>query len=292
TSNVQRAFKAVNPNSAQRITLTNPNALTNMPPGFNSGPVPGDFHQQGIQKTRFNCFVVSGSAPSFSYFYTTGPDRQVNNVIRIDPTFTHAGGIQVAGGILAIGIEKVGQPNGGSRVHFYDLSQPTPRQMPRVITRSTETAGAVGLVQAADGNYIAVVAGWDSKRLTFHRFASLYQNGGIQGVAVTVSASGWQKYQNINLFLDTSQRLWLVGTHTSGYPIGNDDWGDLYQVSIDWARSRVTIDKREKMHFYRSGEGPRFKWGAGYYFDGNRFEVFSCEAQMPNSGVVRCDRWS
>jgi hypothetical protein len=138
------------------------------------------------------------------------------------------------------------------------------------------------------------VAGWDSKRLTFHRFASFSQvSGGIQGVAVTVSASGWQKYQNINLFLDTSQRLWLVGMHTSGYPIGgNEDWGDLYQVSIDWAGSRVTIDKREKMHFYRSGDGPRFIWGAGYHFNGLRFEVFSCEAQMPNTGVVRCNRWS
>lgn len=292
--NIQNAFKAVRPRNAQKFNLTNPGAPGNMPSGFNQGGVPGKYHQQGIQKTASGGFVVSGSTPvgSASYFYVTGPDLRVVSVTRIDSTFTHAGGIQVCGNILGIGVEKIDQPSGGSRVHFYDISNPAaPRQLPRHMLRSQETAGAVGLVQTPTG-YVAVVAGWDSKRLTFHRFSSFsLPLGGIETVAVTVTTSDWKKYQNINLFLDNNQKLWLVGTHTNE-SLGREDWGDLYEVGIDWSRGTVTLNERESMHFYRNGEGPRFVYGAGYHWNGSGFEVYACEGQMPDNGVVRCNKWT
>jgi hypothetical protein len=70
------------------------------------------------------------------------------------------------------------------------------------------------------------------------------------------------------------------------------DWADLYQLSI--ASSGITITKRANKRLYRNGQGPRFRYGSGFRLNRvtDKFEVYSCEANLSNLGRVnRCNRW-
>jgi hypothetical protein len=143
----------------------------------------------------------------------------------------------------------------------------------------------------------------------------------------------WGVYENINLFADEDGSLWFVGMETvllrpdlsidplkldsevlksgidvlradtellkpdsdlltSGIDFLISDWADLYQLNI--ASSGVTVTKRAKKRFFRSGAGPRFRYGSGFRLNGvsGKFEVYSCEANLSNLGRVnRCNRW-
>jgi hypothetical protein len=70
------------------------------------------------------------------------------------------------------------------------------------------------------------------------------------------------------------------------------DRADLYQLSI--APSGITVIKRANKRFYRNGQGPRFRYGSGFRLNSvtDKFEVYSCEANLSNLGRVnRCNRW-
>ena len=70
------------------------------------------------------------------------------------------------------------------------------------------------------------------------------------------------------------------------------DWADLYQLSL--ASSGITVTKRANKRFYRNGQGPRFRYGSGFRLNSvtDKFEVYSCEANLSNLGRVnRCNRW-
>jgi hypothetical protein len=143
----------------------------------------------------------------------------------------------------------------------------------------------------------------------------------------------WGVYENINLFADEDGSLWFVGMETiflrpdiSIEPIklntevlksGTDlltlesdvlqastdvlipgidflisDWADLYQLSI--AATGISVTKRASKRFYRSGAGPRFRYGSGFRLNSvtGKLEVYSCEANLSNLGRVnRCNRW-
>jgi hypothetical protein len=143
----------------------------------------------------------------------------------------------------------------------------------------------------------------------------------------------WGVYENINLFADEDGSLWFVGMETiflrpdiSIEPIklntevlksGTDlltlesdvlqsstdvlipgidflisDWVDLYQLSI--AATGISVTKRASKRFYRSGAGPRFRYGSGFRLNSvtGKLEVYSCEANLSNLGRVnRCNRW-
>ena len=79
---------------------------------------------------------------------------------------------------------------------------------------------------------------------------------------------------------------------TSGIGLLKQDWADLYQLSI--AADAISVTKRAAKRFFRSGEGPRFRYGSGFRLNSvtGKFEVYSCEANLSNFGRVnRCNRW-
>jgi len=70
------------------------------------------------------------------------------------------------------------------------------------------------------------------------------------------------------------------------------DWADLYQLSI--AATGISVAKRASKRFYRSGAGPRFRYGSGFRLNSvtGKLEVYSCEGNLSNLGRVnRCNRW-
>jgi hypothetical protein len=155
----------------------------------------------------------------------------------------------------------------------------------------------------------------------------------VSGLGADSIDDRWGVYENINLFADEAGSLWLVGMETvflrpdlsidplnaetellklgkdllaldaEALPSGSDllipgidllisDWADLYQLRI--AAAGITVTKRAKKRFFRSGAGPRFRYGSGFRLNSvtGKFEVYSCEGNLSNLGRVnRCNRW-
>jgi hypothetical protein len=292
--NVKQAFERVLARPSQLMVFRNRRLLSQMPSGFNESM---RYHQQGVQAAPGGGFVVSGSTRegSASYFYITDSAGQVINVTTIERgAYSHAGGIQVYGAILAVGVENPSNKRGGSRVYFYDLSNPRlPRRLPLVITRPIETAGAVGLTQS-DSGYLCVVGNYDSERLDFYRFRDLNRadGGGIMNTGRTVGGGDWHSYQNINLFTGADRSVWLIGMHTSG--VMREDWADLFRVTFSNNDTQFRISKEGKKHHICSTQGSRFVYGSGYSWNAARqkFEAYSVEDRMNGEGTTRGASWS
>jgi len=306
---IQNTFASVTPDQASKFSIIRPPNIA-MPKGAGSG----SHHQEGIQKTVRGEFVVSGSAEDTGYIYFTDSDCTISNVIcpHYD-NLNHMGGIQVVDDILVAGYEHFeDKEKGKSKVLFYDIRDiHSPRPLTNLtISRDTKgsTAGAVAMSRF-DRGWLLLVANWDSVRLDFYycgesdllnpkaSFPST-PNGSwskkVNGLGSGSIDQNWEAYQNINLFTQgtlPSSSLWFIGMHTNEDD-ANADWGDLYQLEYHGSQSSVT--KRGKMHFIRNGEGPRFKYGSGYYYDEQaaRFEVYACEARLSSNNTTnRCNKW-
>jgi hypothetical protein len=89
------------------------------------------------------------------------------------PPLRHAGGIQLCGDILAVGLED-NQLKTRSEVQFWNVSAPEkPLQLahltiPRSGTPKDKTAGGVALVQRKSEHLVAV-ANWDSRAIDFYK---------------------------------------------------------------------------------------------------------------------------
>ena len=299
---VKRTFDQVREKDAGSFFLSNKNLLGQMPAGYNesSGLLP-HFHQQGIQRLPGGGYVVSGStkSSSASYFYVADVGGNVVNVTHIEQgRYSHAGGIQVCGNILAVGVEQPGNRTGGSKVCFYDLTNPNlPSRLPLTIPRDPYTAGAVGLTRFGS-NYLCVVGDYNSERLDFYQFGTdrvRREFGTAQGITVIgrrVAGGDWKAYQNLNLFVDAQQTPWIVAMHTDLVPFMKD-WADLWRVTFD-GRGGFQLKKEGKKHHVRSGDGPRFIFGSGYTYVPTlgRFQVYSIEALMSSSGITRAAAWN
>jgi hypothetical protein len=157
---------------------------------------------------------------------------------------------------------------------------------------------------------------------------------GVNGLGAGSIDDRWGVYENINMFVDEDGSLWFVGMETvlfradisidplklvsevlesriddvltsgsevlrpgsdllsSGIDLLISDWADLYQLSV--ASDGITVTKRANKRFFRSGAGPRFRYGSGFRLNSvtGKLEVYSCEANLSNLGRVnRCNRW-
>ena len=54
-----------------------------------------------------------------------------------------------------------------------------------------------------------------------------------------------------------------------GFDFLISDWADLYQLSV--AATGITVTKRASKRFYRSGAGPRFRYGSGFRLKAIRY---------------------
>lgn len=143
--------------------------------------VPVGGHLQGIQKTTIlgkPFIVISGSSNTESYLALVELDGDAGCVIAIEPLrqrpFKHAGGIQVCGDYLAVGIEDDKTRN-VSTVWILKVSEllQTTRAKPTIeIERrgayERATAGAVALAQV-QGRHLLCVGTWDSATIDIYR---------------------------------------------------------------------------------------------------------------------------
>lgn len=267
---------------------------------------PGSSHYQGIQRLRRGNFLaVSGSTSQAAELLIvhlpsrvgTGrlqSNRLVSNpipllpnqppasdrVVRVEPMdriFTHAGGFQIVGDYLTVGVEKGSE----SKVLFYDLVNPSsPVKLPYEIIRKPEgpppvdptpavlaeykrPAGAVGMVKRKDGRYFLVVGRTNSNILDFYlSTTATMQNA--QFILVTTwrerevrAENGMDRefgnYQNLNFVRQCDGQIFLVGLHnnTAGLNIVHigEDWADLFRVEFA-ANRQAIITKVANRHLY------------------------------------------
>jgi len=208
----------------------------------------GSGHIQGIQlysQGGVDYVYMTRSDPKVAYMLTAKLDGTTATVLSIDTLmlepYGHPGGFQIFGNYLAVGIEDADKRN-TSRVVVYDLEKGDNKSWAdplHVIKRDGAyervTAGCVGLTQV--GKYIVMAVGnWHSRELDFYispfdkfikgedGFRLIHSMNMAKVSKEGWSDAAWHSYQNINLFADGADRLYLVGLGGEG--------AELYQLQI------------------------------------------------------------
>ncbi len=204
----------------------------------------------------------------------------------------HAGGFQICGRYLAVGVED-NKAKKDSQVIFYDISNPMePVQLSNlIITRHSEiqkkaTSGAVAVIDCVIGEkegYLIAAGNWDAKDLDFYFLGGdlqeLNQEKGEASLFFTWKSEkadraawmpdqNWGSYQSINFVRDGADNLFLIGTHTRGKLIGRD-FMDLFSLKIG-GDLRVMITKVATKRiplglFLPCSRGAHFTYGGGIF---------------------------
>ncbi len=257
-------------------------------------------HLQGIQRfenQNGRYFFLSGSSDNWSYcaVVKTAPENKVIQVNQLfEKPFKHAGGFQIYGNYLAVGIED----NDGkdkSKVCVYDISNPeenfgAPKLIiDRVGEPLRNTAGCVGIT-FYNGKYLIAVGDWDTKHIDFYSF-DLNTNSDnipekISSIEIeNISKTGWinsdwNSYQNINLF-NINNKLYLVGL---GQNAKSENTADLFEVA-DEIKGGFTL-KKVAAKTFNCTHDCSFKAGAGVEFKDWKIEVFACPYNIGKTSFI------
>jgi len=255
--------------------------------------LPAGGHFQGIQRIASapRRLVVTSSSNSAAYFLICDMFDDTRGRARPPVTagvspMDHAGGCQVAGDVLAVGVEDDNSRQ-VSEVQFWHLGGVEPARLgaqtiPRRGAPKVSTAGAVG-VSAYRGGAALAVGTWDADTIDFYLARRDPFARGATPFAFhrtwskdAADKTGWidqnyGSYQSVNLLAQRDGKLYLTGFHRDG---GGDDWMDLYAVDLDAPAPRM-LRKVGKKHMY-CGDGCSFRDGAGVYVPSAAgFEVYA-----------------
>ncbi len=202
------------------------------------------------------------------------------------PALRHAGGMQLVGDVLAVGLED-NQQKTRSEVQFWDVSNAEkPAQLkhltiPRTGTAKDKTSGAVGILRREAG-YVLAVANWDSRAIDFYlapgaslsepacRFKQL-----ARWQVDSARTADWRPdatfgtYQAINLVAD-EQGLFLLGLNTTS---AGQDIVDLFSVRLDQPPDEM-LQKLAQKELKLAREN-RFRFAGGIWVDRGRLAVLS-----------------
>ncbi|MEX2592717.1 MAG: hypothetical protein WD426_08080, partial [Anditalea sp.] len=248
-------------------------------------------HLQGIQlyEEKGETFAyLSGSSATKSYMVKVdlSPPAKVMAIdeLMADP-YRHAGGFQIFKHYLAVGIED-NYKRTSSKVMIYDIEGGGNDWTSPLYSIEREgpfelaTAGAVGITQYRNEMLVAV-ANWDSRNIDFYACPSPSFKKGEGEFHLKASLATadlpkenwsdpfWGYYQNINLFTDANQNLYLIG-------FARDDkeqqLADVFQVSFTDSepgtndllklKRSIQLQKISSKTFECPG-GPDFRAGAG-----------------------------
>jgi hypothetical protein len=237
-------------------------------------------HFQGIQRiasVRSEQLVITSSSSSIAYcllcdISANGLAGRARPPLKLgELPMKHAGGCQVAGSIMAVGVEDDKARN-RSNIDFWDLAaKPKPALLPALtIERSgaekVTSAGAIGITTYGKGALLAVGT-WDCDTIDFYAaptipfrkftFVKTWTRAGSDKSAWIDRNFG--AYQNINLVTQRDGKLFLIGFHRDG----DTDWMDLYSLNFP-APAATMLRKIDKKHMYCT-DGCSFRDGAGIF---------------------------
>lgn len=261
--------------------------------------VPPGGHLQGIQQAKIDgrpFLVLSGSASDQSYIALVAIEGSKGRVVASRPLmsrpFNHAGGFQVCGDFLAVGVED-DNTRMASRVWILRLAELLQAAGPRPVVEirrtgpyQRATAGAVAMARAQD-RHLLCVGTWDSAMIDIYLSNAQALDDPACAFAFretwdagSADRSGWSdrdyaSYQNLNLVVDANDRVFLVGfAHTGGA-----DVLDVFEVRMETA---VPVEKRLRKVLRRTlhGREASFRHGSGLAIaDANTVAVLACGYQ-------------
>ena len=233
-------------------------------------------HLQGIQVYKDHQIFLSGSSTHISYMVSAELGEQ-SSVTSIDTLMQsplrHAGGFQIFKQYLAIGIEDNTKRN-LAYLRIYDLESKNLWKRPlysieRIGDFERVTAGAVGIT-AFRGKVWVLVANWDSRVLDFYSCSEreFYSGKGELTLEKSVTVKNqstakwsdphWLSYQNLNLFTDKKDNLYLVGTARNNE---GEQIADLYQLDLEASSPNFVKLKSKKFNTSKTVD---FKAAAGF----------------------------
>ncbi|MFN8286522.1 MAG: hypothetical protein U0V74_07210 [Chitinophagales bacterium] len=239
-----------------------PTAIT-----YNAGQnhLPKGGHIQGIQEyvaDSSTYIVLTGSSSSYSYYLSSGEGWQTQWGYRYSPAvrklfdspLRHAGGCQIHGKWLAVGIEdNIGKSE--SIIALIDLSNgKVDTVLERKGTYKRSTAGAVGYTKTVDETQWIAVGDWDSRHIDFYQYHIATHHFYWVGT-YTATTANWPAFQSINLVSDSAGKLFLLGF--SLYQGKNR--ADLFQVNFENGVELKLISTR----YFKCENGTGFRFGAG-----------------------------
>ncbi len=225
---------------------------------------PDGGHWQGIQaytqdKLKRQICFLSRDSHTQAYFVTAAfdpyspefgviPHVQTLPSDGQQPPLCHAGGMQLIGDYLLIGVED-NQDKQRSQIQFWDVSNPFTPNLRTALTikrksmiPKDKTAGAVGIVKRED-DHLLVVANWDAQDLDFYRSNGLSLRDDACRFYLMLRWSykrahrhawhpnqAWESYQAVNLVSDLNSNIYLLGfaTDTTG-----KDIIDLFSIDLN-----------------------------------------------------------
>lgn len=278
-----------------RVSQT-PDAILCDSAGFD---VPRGGHLQGIQQAVIDgrpFLVLSGSANAESYLALVALEGSTGRVVAIKPLlprpFKHAGGFQVCGGYLAVGIED-DNTKMTSRVWIFRLAEllqvagPKPLvEIERTGAYQRATAGAVAMARVRD-RHLLYAGTWDSATIDIY-----FSNAkGLDDPACafafcetwdarSADRSDWSdrdyaSYQNLNLVVDTRDAVFLIGFAHAGAA----DVMDVFELRME---TTVPVERRLRkvMRCALHGRETSFRHGSGLVIaDANTVTVLACGYQ-------------
>lgn len=260
-------------------------------------------HLQGIQKYRNDRLFLSGSSDSKAYLVEVALDgaHQTIGVYELmSAPFRHAGGFQVFDQYLAIGVED-NIKRTVSKVMIYDLEQDEHSRTKPIYTLRREgdyervTAGAVGMAAYKEFMVLAV-ANWDSRNIDIYAcpLEAFHLKTGSFELISSISAaslnkenwsdSRWLSYQNINLFADRKEDLFLVG-----FAKDREDRqvADLFELSLDLSGNKSAGLRKINSRVFQTTDGVDFKAGAGMSVDkSGKLSLVACPYQIQDTTVI------
>lgn len=269
-------------------------------------------HFQGIQRMDVadsTYFIITGSSEDEAYFIIAGKTSNKYEIIQKKEIsknpYRHAGGIQIVGDYLVVGIED-NQKQNVSQVLIFDIKEPDKPIGEPILTIQREgkkklaTAGAVAMTKVGR-EYLLIVGSWDSDTLDFYR-----SNGKNLGELNTDGKSlcelnycfmwnkdysnrnswcdnKWGNYQNINLINDLNDNIFLIGYYfdeENGF-----DYTDLFSLHLD--KPIPEMIKKESSKRMVCKNGASFNYcGGSFVKDENTIISYACSADCSDRGVI------
>jgi len=227
------------------------------------------------------------------------PEDGIAAVVPHEPGYTHAGGMQLLGNILAVPFEEkqvvspvpgcpcgfVGCPCetvGMSKVVFYNLADPlNPIRLPNEVdhTPFSFEAGTASIGRLADGRILLIIGrsnantldfyvstGTDLRTTSFEWFDTWNEDELLTEIILDAE---FGNYQNLNVLAQCDGTLYLIGTHENTAIGVGQDFVDLFRLE-NGSGDNVTITKVAKKHLfcgYRGTNNCNLDAAGGIYVD-------------------------
>jgi len=277
--------------------------------------IPEGGHLQGVQLFQPTesdqpiVFLSSSSSTKAFIIAAALNDRQPGRMIGCTflpsdgatPPLKHAGGFQIIGNYLAVGVED-NQDKKRSEIQFWNVSDPSaPKQCAYLTVKRSanvekiKTAGAVGITKTNDSHILAV-ASWDADTVDFYRSngyplgderCRFDQEPFLSWKQTEANRNSWQpdktwgRYQNINLLCDRSNHIYLMGFCKSE----DREVIDLFAVDINQKQDSA-IQKIATKNIQLQNGASFINGGGAYIISPQEIYILACEKNIREKTTI------